>query len=146
MPGRKRKPSKRSSSPSSNESSSDEIRFTSSDEGENNANKSESKKPNPGEGKADSGEGKTQDTDSLNKTLLQRVTFRMSGARKHTNKPPLARKADFSVGQKVWINQQNNKKLARVLSVRVDGVTVDNTDKNATSWPYLQVETCQIFS
>ena len=130
MPRRKRKPSKWTSS---NESSSDEIKFTSSDEDENKTNQSESKtsgssgdKPNADdEGKASSGEGKTQDTDSLSKTLLQRVTFRMGGTRKQTEKPPPARKNDFSIGQKVWINQRNNKKLARVLSVRVDGVTVD---------------------
>ena len=123
MPRSKRKPSKWTSS---NESSSDEIKFTSSDEDENKTNQSESKtsgssgdKPNADEGKASSGEGKTQDTDSLSKTLLQRVTFRMGGTRKQTDNPPPARKNDFSIGQKMWINQRNNKKLARVLSRRV---------------------------
>ena len=121
MPRRKSKSSKWTSS---NESSSDEIKFTSSDEDENKTNQSESK--NSGSS-GDAGEGKTQDqdTDSLSKTLLQRVTFRMGGTRKQKEKPPPAPTNDFSIGQKVWINQRNNKKLARVLSVRVDGVTVD---------------------
>ena len=60
----------------------------------------------------------------MSKTLFQRVSFRMSGTQKKKGKPPLAQR-NFSVGQKVWINQRGDKNLARVLLVGVDGVAVD---------------------
>ena len=76
------------------------------------------------EGKSGAEEGKNQDVDAVTKTLFQRVSLRVSGTLKKKGRPPLAQRK-FSIGQKVWVNDSGEKKLARVLSVGSKGITVD---------------------